>query len=170
MQAYKLIIKPTGIEFFTFYATTCAEKCNHQLVVVTTGALILASVSQYMRGSRKFCKRGFNSDNVYFIFIWWVERGSKIALKAGWYWPNIECWLGSFLIYQGIWTSIAKKPYIFVIFQVGSGPPAAPLWIRVCSIGVQMRFLRICDKYQNLICWTMYPSLTITNTLLFTCS
>ena len=36
---------------------------------------------------------------------------------AGRCWPKIEYWLGSFLIFQGIKTSIAKKPYIFVIFQ-----------------------------------------------------
>ena len=30
--------------------------------------------------------------------------------------------LGSFVIFQGIRTSIAKKPYIFVIF-LGGGPP-----------------------------------------------
>ena len=34
---------------------------------------------------------------------------------------NIEYWLGSFLIFQGIPTSIAKKPSIFVIFQGGGG-------------------------------------------------
>ena len=44
MQVYKYIIKSTGIEFFTFYATTCAEKCNNQLVVATTGAFKLTSV------------------------------------------------------------------------------------------------------------------------------
>ena len=34
--------------------------------------------------------------------------------------------------FQGIRTSIAKKPYIFVIFQ-GVGPdPLSPLWIRAC--------------------------------------
>ena len=51
---------------------------------------------------------------------------------AGRSWPNIECWLGSFVIFQGaeIRTRIAKKPYIFVIFQEGSGPPA-PFWIRM---------------------------------------
>ena len=32
-----------------------------------------------------------------------------------------ECCLGSFMIFQGIRTSIAKKPYIFVIFQWGGG-------------------------------------------------
>ena len=38
------MIKSTGIDFFTFYATTGAEKCNHQLVVATTGAFTLTSV------------------------------------------------------------------------------------------------------------------------------
>ena len=42
------------------------------------------------------------------------------------WWPNIECWFGSHLIFQGIGTSIARKPYIFVIFQGGSGPPVPP--------------------------------------------
>ena len=40
---------------------------------------------------------------------------------------NIECWLGSFVIFQGIRTSIAKKPYIFVIFQGGPDPLSSPL-------------------------------------------
>ena len=50
--------------------------------------------------------------------------------------PQHGCWLGSFVIFQGIWTSSAKKPYIFVIFQGGggSGPHAPPpLWIRACG-------------------------------------
>ena len=54
-------------------------------------------------------------------------------LLVGWWWPNIECWLGSFMIFQGIWTSIAKKPYSFVIFQGGGGggpTPCPPFWIR----------------------------------------
>ena len=40
-------------------------------------------------------------------------------------WPNIECWLGkcSFVIYQGIRNSIAKKPYILGIFEGGGGGP-----------------------------------------------
>ena len=37
------------------------------------------------------------------------------------------------MIVQEIRNSIAKKPYIFVIFQGESGPPD-PLWIRVCNI------------------------------------
>ena len=38
------MIKSTGIDFFTFYATTGAVKCNHQFVVATTGAFTLTSV------------------------------------------------------------------------------------------------------------------------------
>ena len=42
----------------------------------------------------------------------------KIPLKAVHHWPaNIECELGSFVIFQGIRTIIAKKPYIFCDFS-----------------------------------------------------
>ena len=34
---------------------------------------------------------------------------------------HIECWLGSFVIFQGIRTSIAKNSYIFVFVQAGGG-------------------------------------------------
>ena len=46
---------------------------------------------------------------------------------AGRRWPNIECCFGSFVIFQGIRTIIAKKPYIFVIFHGGTRHPATPL-------------------------------------------
>ena len=37
------------------------------------------------------------------------------------------------VIFQGILTSIAKKPYIFVIFQAGPDPLSPPpSWIRTC--------------------------------------
>ena len=47
-------------------------------------------------------------------------------------WPNIECWLGSFVVLQGNRTSIAKKPYSFAIFEGGGGGRDSlfPLWIR----------------------------------------
>ena len=87
----------------------------------------------------------------YFFLSWWGEGGSKyhyeqaimgplakrllngVSLACRW-WPNVECWLGSFMIFQGIQTSIAKKPYIFVIFQgVGGTDPLSPLlWICAC--------------------------------------
>ena len=46
---------------------------------------------------------------------------------------TLNAGLEAFVIFQGIRTSTAKKPYIFVIFQVGgggggvSGPPIPPL-------------------------------------------
>ena len=55
-----------------------------------------------------------------------------ISLECQW-WPNIECRLGSFVIFQGIWTSIAKKPYIFGDFSCGGRDrlfPPPPPWIR----------------------------------------
>ena len=47
------------------------------------------------------------------------------------------------LINQGIWTRIAKKLYIFVIFQGGGGsdPLPPPLWIRAC--GTMMKTMRM---------------------------
>ena len=50
------------------------------------------------------------------VFRWRADDGS--TLNAG------------LVAFQGFWTSIAKKPYIFVIFQRGGGPdPLSPLWI-----------------------------------------
>ena len=56
-----------------------------------------------------------------------AKRHCKGVSLAGRWVPNIECWLGSFVIFQGIRTNIAKKLNIFVIFQGGgSGPPVHP--------------------------------------------
>ena len=46
-----------------------------------------------------------------------------------------KCWLGSFGIFQGIWTSIAKKPYICCDFSRGLDP----LWIRACVVILKLR-------------------------------
>ena len=56
-----------------------------------------------------------------------AKRHLNDVSLAGRRWHKIEFWLCSFVIFQGILTIIAKKPYIFVIFQ-GVGPD--PLWIR----------------------------------------
>ena len=37
----------------------------------------------------------------------------SLACQRSWWWPNIECWHRSFVFFQGIRTSIAKKPYIY---------------------------------------------------------
>ena len=50
-------------------------------------------------------------------------NGVSLACRS---WPNIECWLGSFMIFLGIRTSIVKKPYIFAIFQGGGSGPLPP--------------------------------------------
>ena len=40
---------------------------------------------------------------------------------AGRCWPNIKCWLGNFVIFQGIRIRIAKIPYIIVPPLITSG-------------------------------------------------
>ena len=49
-----------------------------------------------MRGSRMFFPGGI-SDNV---FLWFCHFNG-VSLAGGW-WPNINCWLGSLVIFQGI--------------------------------------------------------------------
>ena len=64
---------------------------------------------------------------------------------------DIEYWLGSFVIFQGIWTSIAKKAYSFVIIQ---GSP--PFWIRAWQNidGNILHFLELLTLYMALHeCW-----------------
>ena len=47
-----------------------------------------------------------------------------------------QCWVGSFVIFHGIWTSIPKETYSFVIFQGGNGldPKYPRLWIHACVL------------------------------------
>ena len=88
------------------------------------------------------------SDRVYlwrFYFCWWgEERGSKyhykraiisqpakrhlngISLACRW-WPNMECLLGSLLIFQGIRTSLLRNALIFLWFFKGWVPDPLPL-------------------------------------------
>ena len=107
--------------------------------------LAVLSICCYLKhGSRKFCQRGSKFDNVFFFFFFFLFvdggiedlntalNGPSLACYrnaisiAGRWWPNIKCWFGSFVIFHGIQTSIAKKPFIFVIFQ-GVGPdPLSP--------------------------------------------
>ena len=116
--------------------------CACLLTQFFTGARLINT-----RGSRKFCQRGSNSTlkTLFFLVDDKGERGSKIPLKAwviigplakrhlngvllvGWWWPVMEYWLGSFVIFQGIRTRIAKKNLYFCDFPGGSGPPVPPL-------------------------------------------
>ena len=100
-----------------------------------------------MRGSRKLCQRGSNFD--YFCCCcccccFLDDEGRKDpnttisgpssthqrnAISMAFRWradvgPTLSAGLVACVDFQGIRTSIAKKPYIFVIFQGGgSGPP-----------------------------------------------
>ena len=51
------------------------------------------------------------------------------------------------MIIQGIWTSFAKKPYIFMIFQWGGGGGGqdllSPLWIRACSLKYMSQSIKV---------------------------
>ena len=79
-----------------------------------------------MCGSRKFCPRGCKFDNVFFL----VHKGKKDSNTANkWDGPlsaRQRNAIYSFVIFQGIRTSIATKPYIFVNFQGGGGPDPYP--------------------------------------------
>ena len=98
---------------------TSTTKCTALLFPLSMGPNTFALTSA-MRGSRKFCKRGSNSDNAFFDEGREDPNSAKRGPSsrhlngvwlAGRRWPNIVCWLGSFVIFQGIWTSIAKNSY-----------------------------------------------------------
>ena len=101
-----------------------------------------------MCGSRKFCQ----ALTTFFIFLVYEGREDPsttlngVSLACRW-WPNIEFWLGSFVIFQGIWTNIAKKPYIFLWFFGGGGriPSPPPHWIRAWSRRCLLFELRNCN-------------------------
>ena len=96
----------------------------------------------FMRRSRKFFQRGPTLRVFYLLFFSWYHYKRAIIVPqakpylngvslVGQWWPITECWLGSFVVLQGIQTSIDKRPYIFVIFQGGGGvrthyPPLDP--------------------------------------------
>ena len=81
-----------------------------------------------MHRSRKFCQR-------FFSLVWWGEEGSKYHYKwaiiglptkhhsngvslAGRWWPNIECWIGSFVILRGS-RPVFLRNQIFLEFSRG---------------------------------------------------
>ena len=107
---------------------------------------------------RKILSEGGSNLRLFFLSLW-GEEGSKYHYKgaimgppakrhfygvslAGPWWRNINCWLGSFVNFQGIGTSIAKKSYIFVIFQGEVLTPCPPLWICACLASM----LRVADQ------------------------
>ena len=93
-----------------------------------------------MRGSRKFCHKGSSFYCKFFL----VDGGKRIQiqLKVGhhrhasekpfkWRFPCVPMmaqywWLGTIVFFQEIQINIAKKPYIFVIFQARGGGASGP--------------------------------------------
>ena len=64
-----------------------------------------------MRGSRNFCQRGSNSDNVCLLFCYFDEgREDTNNTKRG---PSSNAGSVALCLIQGIRTSIVNKPYIF---------------------------------------------------------
>ena len=62
------------------------------------------------------------------LSTFFVEGREDKKLLKGHHQSTIECWLGSFVIFQGIRTRLAKKPYSFEIIHGGGllDPPPAP--------------------------------------------
>ena len=105
-------------------------------------------------------QRGSNFDNVFYLFfvcffLVWGEEGFKYHYKraikgqpakrhlngvslAGRWWPNIECWLCSFVILRGSGPVLLRNPIFFVIFQGGPDPlpPPPPLDPRMLVVFV----------------------------------
>ena len=88
-----------------------------------------------------------NSDNVFSSSFFKRER-IQISLKAGHHrpasetplngvllacrwWPNVECWLGSFENFKRSGPVLLRNSIFLLFFRRGRGPdPLSPLWIR----------------------------------------
>ena len=112
------------------------------------GFLWVGSGYRDMRGSWKIYHRGSNFNSVFFCSFFFLDeeiedpnttnrgpssaRQRNVSLLCGW-WSNMDAGLEALWFFQGIWTSSAKKPYIFVIsqgFRTPAPPPPPRLWIR----------------------------------------
>ena len=78
-----------------------------------------------------------------FFFGWWGKGGSKyyykranngpsakrhingVSLACRW-WPNIECWLCSFVIFRGSRPVLLRNPKFLRFFRGGVGTPCLP--------------------------------------------
>ena len=115
--------------------------CLRRLVWALAPNIFVGDV-RLLRGSRKFFSDGGSNFEI-FLVNEWIQIPQKLnhhrpASETPFKWrfagvPMMaKHWmlgLGSFVIFQGIRTGIAKKRYNFVIFQ-GDPEPLSPLWIR----------------------------------------
>ena len=115
----------------------------------------------------------------FLFFFWWGERLFKKHLKwaiigppakrhlnsilltgTDQWWPNIEFWLCSFVIFSGSGPVLRRNPIFLWFFRGESGPPA-PLWIRAWATKFWYSGLFVKDSFIH-GCTTIYsgPSLT----------
>ena len=96
-----------------------------------------------MRGSRKFCHTGSNSDNVFVRIQIPLKVGHhRLVGKTSFKWRFAGGPLNASLValwFLAIQTSIAMTPNIFVIFHGWGSGPTAPLWI--CAWGKHLFWL-----------------------------
>ena len=84
--------------------------------------------------TKKVCPMESNSEGFFVFFYVDEEREYLNTPKSE---SSSASWLGSFVIYQGIRTTIAT--YSFVIFQGGGVLiPCAHLWIRAWSLSIKV--------------------------------
>ena len=135
------------------FAKVCQNSSKRGLPLIRDYVWFLRSAFDllFIHGSRKFCQRGSNSETFFFC---WGERWSKYHYRRAIIWPFSETpfkwpftgmlmmaqnriWLGSFMIFQGIRTSVVKKLYLFVIFQVGSNLLIRAWCLEGCLLKIQ---------------------------------
>ena len=91
-----------------------------------------------------------------------AKRHKNGVSLACWCWPKIECWVGSFVIFQGIWTRIAMKSYILVIFLGGGGgvrtpcPPSGSAHGLIMNAAIRDRFIHILPVCLNSVQWILF--------------
>ena len=109
-----------------------------------------------MRGSRKFCQRGSNFDNVF--YSWWEEPNATIsgpssarqrnAIKWSDYGPTLNASLLALWLFRG--SVLLRNPIFLWFFRGGGGvggggPPVSPSWSAYVSDGsVLLEEARIC--------------------------
>ena len=141
-----------------------------------------------MRGSRKFCQRGFNSGKVFFnegkedanstekraiIGLPGKRHLNGVLLACQW-WPNIECWLGSFVIFRGSGCVLLKIPIFLWFFFCGGGggvQTQSLLWIStwdqssLCSV-VRCRLNeKSLEKWYPCVLWCYRKTESINNNI-----
>ena len=87
----------------------------------------------FVRGGGGVQLRRFCCFCLFLLCVFLVNKGKT---KNDVWLAGRRCWLGSFVIFQGLRTCIAKEPYSFVIFQGGGGGGGGYGSAHVCNCGI----------------------------------